>query len=195
MVSYGLVSKLELNNKTFYDSKDLSVFLNLEGRNLENTIKKLIDENVIMQLERDKYYVASKTPSEMQIAYFLYNPSYISFETALNYYGVLSQFPTTITSVTTKKTKNKTVEGREYTYSHINKSYFTGYEKKDGFLIATPEKALVDQMYFSLKSLKSLENIDEYDMSNINKDKAIEYAKQIQSISRAKIIEMLDKQL
>ena len=176
MVSYKQIADLESQDKIFYDSKDISVFLNLTGRTLENTIKRLLDESVLIFLEKSKYYVASKQPNEMQIAHFLYNPSYISFETALSYYGVLSQFPNAVTSVTTKRTKSKIISGKEYIYSHINKKYFKGYKKENDFLIATAEKALVDQIYFSFKSLKSLKNLDEYDTSSIDKNRALNYS-------------------
>ncbi|PIR43433.1 hypothetical protein COV24_02740 [candidate division WWE3 bacterium CG10_big_fil_rev_8_21_14_0_10_32_10] len=190
MVTYESISKLESNKKTFYDSKDLSIFFSISGRKLENTIKKLIDENILTPLERDKYYVDSKKPNEMQIANFLYNPSYISFETALSYYGILSQFPTVITSATTKKTKKKDIQGKEYIYHHLNPNYFTGYIKGSGYLIAIPEKALVDQTYFSLKSIKSLQNLDEYNLTKINKKEVLYYSRLIRGSLGNKITEL-----
>lgn len=175
MASYRQASNIESQEKVFFDTKDLAIFLNLDGRTLENTIKRLVVQQILTVLERGKYYVTSKTPSDFQIAYFLYNPSYISFETALSYHGVLSQFPTVITSVTTRRSRTKVLPNKEYTFSHIQKGLYIGYIKKDGFLLATPEKALVDQIYFSLKSLKSIQNLDEYNLNIIDAKKVYEF--------------------
>ncbi|MGI5827787.1 MAG: type IV toxin-antitoxin system AbiEi family antitoxin domain-containing protein [Patescibacteria group bacterium] len=193
MVSLKQISELQALDKIFYDSKDLSVYLEVSGRTLENTIKKLLDENVLTSLEKGKYYVTSKKPNEFQIAQFLYNPSYISFETALNYYGILPQFPQAVTSATTKRARSKLVSGKEYSYSHISKNYFTGYENRDGFLIATAEKALIDQIYFSFKSLRSIDNLDEYDVSKIDKNKAKEYAELIEGSLGKRIVTFVNE--
>lgn len=175
MVTYKQVSEIESGSKTFYDTKDLSLFLNVEGRTLENSIKKLLEQYVLSLLERGKYYVTSKKPNELQIACYVYNPSYISFETALNYHGILSQFPTSVSCATLKKTERKSIDGKEYLFSHVSNKFYIGYEKKDNFLIAIPEKALVDQLYFSIKSLRSICNLNEYDLSILDKSKTTDF--------------------
>ncbi|MFW5702849.1 MAG: type IV toxin-antitoxin system AbiEi family antitoxin domain-containing protein, partial [Candidatus Dojkabacteria bacterium] len=63
------------------------------------------DQKVLIQLEKGKYQIAGRSPSDFAIAQFLYSPSYISFETALNYHGILPQFPHEITSATMRRKK------------------------------------------------------------------------------------------
>lgn len=83
----------------------------------------------------------------------IYNPSYLSLEYALNYYGIIPDIPGTYTSVTTRKTENFQNEFGNYSYQKIKKELFTGYEIiQDGVLsysIATPEKALLDYLYLN----------------------------------------------
>jgi predicted transcriptional regulator of viral defense system len=119
-------------------------------------------------LEKDKYRILQKNVSSFQIANFLYEPSYISLETALSYWGILPQFPFEITSVTLKKTVTKSVDDIVYSYSHLSNTMYGLYVKEEEFLIATPEKSLFDQLYLVARGWRSL-NLDECDLSNVNK--------------------------
>ena len=178
------MSSLENLNKLYQSNSTLLTTLNLENllhikskRTLEDLIKRLIEERVLTQLEKGKYYMTAKQPSNFEIAHFLYSPSYISFETALNYHGVLSQFPLEITSATAKKRVEKQVAGQLFTYSKIDKRFYTGYYKELGYLIATKEKALFDQVYLISKSLKSEKVLEGLDISLIEMTKFEEYLK------------------
>ena len=145
------------------------------SRTLEDLIKRLIQENILTSVERGKYYVTSKQPSNFEIANFLYSPSYISFETALNYYGLLSQFPLEITSATLGKKTEKEINNQLYTYSKIDKKLFTGYYKESNYLIATKEKALFDEIYLISKSIKSESILQNLDLSNFEMVKFNEF--------------------
>ena len=145
-------------------------------RTLEDTLKRLVSEKVFIRLERGKYYVSIKNPSDFEIAYFLCNPSYVSFETALSYHGILSQFPVEITSATVKRSNQKQTQGKIYTYSHIKKELFVGYQRVNDSLIADPKKALVDQIYFSIKGIKSTVNLNEYNLRKVNIDRVKSYS-------------------
>ncbi|MCX6719213.1 MAG: hypothetical protein NTZ38_02450 [Candidatus Taylorbacteria bacterium] len=141
-------------------------------------INRLIKDGILKRLESNKYIIPSKNPSRFLIANFLHEPSYISFESALNFHGILSQFPSEITSATIRKTRNKEIDSILYSYSHIAEDLFWGYEKRNGFLIAFPEKALLDQIYLSTNGKKQID-IHEYDLSNINKGRFQEYLNNI----------------
>jgi len=164
MSSLDNLNKLYKNNISLLTTLDIENLLQIKSsRTLEDLIKRLIQENVLTSVERGKYYVTSKQPSNFEIANFLYSPSYISFETALNYYGLLSQFPLEITSATLGKKAEKEVNNQLYTYSKIDVKLFTGYYKESNYLIATKEKALFDEIYLISKSIKSesiLQNLD-----------------------------------
>jgi hypothetical protein len=89
----------------------------------------------------------------------------------------LSQFPIEVTSAVFLKTARYNLKNQIYSYSHLKKDLFWGYDKKqDGFLIASPEKAVLDQAYLASKGLKSFPK-DELDWSLIDKKKLSNYAK------------------
>lgn len=83
----------------------------------------------------------------------------MSLETALSFYGILDQFPYTVTSITTKKTREVKCRGKVFSYSQIKKDYFNGFKKQDNFLIAHPEKAVFDFAYFAYNGLRSKETL------------------------------------
>lgn len=139
-----------------------------DERTFFRVVADLVKNEVLVKIERDKYRVAGRTVESFEIANFLYEPSYVSLETALNYWGVLSQFPYEVTSVGTKKSLTKEIGGVLYSYAQMSPKYFGGFTKVDGFLIASAEKALFDLEYLASKGLKAV-HFDEYDMSRVNK--------------------------
>ncbi|MDA1079234.1 MAG: hypothetical protein O2840_00925 [bacterium] len=143
---------------------------------LHRLIADLVTNEILTKLERGKYHLNDRRVTDFIRANILYSPSYISFETALNHHGILSQFPYESTSATPKKSKSKHVDEKLYSYVHIKKSLFWGYAKVDGALLAEPEKALLDQLYISSKGLKG-HSIDEYDYEQLNLKKFWQYAK------------------
>lgn len=148
-------------------------------------IRKLIRLGVLTKLERGVYTLSARQPQTFCVANTIHRPSYISFETALNFYGILSQFPYEITSVTTAKPIQKTIQGKLYTYSRVRPVLFFGYEKTNGFLMATPEKALLDQAYFAARGLRQFP-IDEYDLSRIYKARLTAYLSSLPNTARFK---------
>lgn len=101
------------------------------------------------------------------LANFIYDPAYISLETALNYYSIIPDIPFATTSVTINKTKKfKTKSYGVFYYSHLKPDLFFGFksilmEKKYSYNIALPEKALFDYLYLKAKKIESLEGFIE----------------------------------
>lgn len=115
-------------------------------------LEKQTKEGLFFRLKKGVYGLKTDPPSEVEIANYLYRPSYISFEYALAYYNILPEAPQVVTSATTKPSRLFFTERINYSYRTIKKEVYTGYflEKKDGrsFLIAEPEKAFLDHLYF-----------------------------------------------
>jgi predicted transcriptional regulator of viral defense system len=160
----------------------------------DNTVYKLLQrlekKNIIKRIENGKYLFSFTEVSDFEIANFLFSPSYISLESALSFYGILSQFPYTITSVTSKKSKRVVYEDKEYEFVHIESKYFYGFLKKDRFLIASPEKALIDMLYFMAKKLRSIP-MEELDLSKINKKYLLNMAKKYDYIPLKKLVDRI----
>ena len=131
-----------------------------------------------MRLKKGLYGLKTDLPSEEELANRLYQPSYISFEYALASYNILPEMTYSVTSASTKPTRTFMVDDKVFSYFTIKKEAYTGYIliKREGksFLMAQPEKALVDYLYFVVLGKKP--NNDRLNVSSLQKEKLFEYA-------------------
>jgi predicted transcriptional regulator of viral defense system len=136
--------------------------------------------DLFVKLRNGLYALRSNLPAETEIANRLCTPSYLSLEYALAHYRMIPETVYSITSVTTRGTRTFTAEGRSYEYSRIKRKAFTGYRslKTDAgvILIAEPEKALADYLYFVDLKLKTL-NERLYLKRKVNSRTVMRYAK------------------
>ena len=84
-------------------------------------------EDLFMKLRNGLYAAKLDPPGEMEIANRLSSPSYISFEYALAHYRIIPESAYSITSATTKITREFIVEGRAYEYNRIKEAAYRGY--------------------------------------------------------------------
>lgn len=100
------------------------------------------------------------------LANFCVSPSYISFEYAMSYYGLIPEMVTMYTSAMFNKKNNEyfAVKNTRFDYRSIpNKAFPYGYilqknEEGINYKIATKEKALLDTLYskYPVRSVKDL---------------------------------------
>lgn len=192
----GMYSQTEiiklLNEKgiSLFTLSDFGRLLKIHNRNtLYKTAQRLTKEEIIKKLIKGKYSFLFGKTNDFEMANFLYQPSYISLETALSFYGIITGFPYQITSVTPKKTKKIEIEKKEYTYTQISQDLFWGYEKKENFLLADKEKSLLDFFYLSFKGLRIFDS-DDFELSQIDKIKIKDY---FQMVKNKKFLKFLKK--
>ncbi len=106
-----------------------------------------------MRIKRDMYVTDRDIP-KTALAQAIYGPSYISFDYALSYYGVIPEFAHNVTCATFGKHKDKAFETDicNYYYTDVPTKVFPiGIECKRiydyAYHIATIEKALCDKLY------------------------------------------------
>lgn len=84
----------------------------------------------------------------------LYEPSYLSLEYALNFYGIIPEGVSDFSSITTRKTMRITNALGSFLYQRVKPAAFRGFkalgEGKSVFFIAEAEKAVVDFLYLNL---------------------------------------------
>ncbi len=164
--------------------------------------KKIFDlrkKGYLKSIKRGEYFnLKSKflesTPYEM-IANSLYFPSYVSMEWALQYYGLIMDRVSTVTSVTLRRSNNFKTPYATFSYQHIPKNrYPIGHITKmnkagDHFLIARPEKALIDYVNVRTKKLivKSDEDIQEF----LENDLRLDFSEFFKAIKSEEIKELL----
>ena len=80
--------------------------------------------------------------------------SYVSFISALHLHHMVEQIPQVITLASTSHTKTINTKIGTFCIHQLTPSFFKGfnwYKKTGSFLIAEPEKALVDSLYLSTR--------------------------------------------
>lgn len=110
-------------------------------------------------------------PSLEEAACFIRTPSYISAEWALHLHGIILQVPTVCTVLTLSTAvgvrRNLLRHGVTFEYSHISSRLYFGFESRDGFNLALPEKALLDAVYFR----RTVPIADELEMDLLDLDR------------------------
>ena len=149
----------------------------------ENKLARMLREGEYIQIIKGLYETDRSTPGYL-LAGSIYGPSYLSFEFALGYYGMIPEAVYTFTSATFEKKKKKTFINPfgTYTYRDVPSSvYSMGLEIIEegnySFMIASREKAICDQLYKMgpVANYKELQNllfvdlrIDEQELKKIN---------------------------
>lgn len=134
-------------------------------------------DGVFTRLKMGVYVLSGNPPTKFELANYIYKPSYISFESALSYYGIIPETVYSVTSATTKSTKDFNLLNQNYEYRKIKRKLFFGYTpikvRNKVILIADKEKALLDYLY--LLSLKGKSFNERIDLSKIDKKKLGQY--------------------
>lgn len=116
-----------------------------------------------------------------EISGLLYSPGYLSLEKALSFYGFIPEMVYALTLVTPKITRRFKNTMGTYIYRHIKSSLFFGYRQIKGrhfpYLLAEPEKALLDYIYLNLRKLKTKADIQELRLNRTTMNKAISIPK------------------
>ena len=188
-----LYEKLVHNKYYIFSFEDiLSFFPDEKKDNLKKLIYRWKNKGLIYSLKRGLYeltYPKDFVIPDLHVANKLYMPSYISLETALSIFSIIPEVSMAVTSITTKPTRKFKNKHGLFTYHTVRSHVFTGYyvEKEGGFdaLIAEPEKALVDFIYFRTYRRKAYnfrkfiidERLDKDILSNLKHEKLKYYAK------------------
>jgi len=126
-----------------------------------------------------------------EIAFLMYEPSYISLETALGFYGLIPEIVFSVTSVSTKTTRFFSNIFGNFSYRKIKSELFFGYvpyqTEYGKYLMAEPEKALLDYFYFNLGKINNADDISELRLNCDELNKIINRKKIKQYLAEYKI--------
>lgn len=166
-----------------------NLFPREKSKTIKNNLIRWLSKGYLARLKRNLYKLVEqgselKIP-DLYIANRLYEPSYISLETALSIYSIIPDIASGVTSIATMPTRTFRNKYGSFLYRSCQKTAFTGYRLMlyEGFkvYIADKEKALVDFLYFRLRSGYSLdfseERLNKKILSRMNWRKAFKYAK------------------
>jgi len=157
--------------KHFYDESEVL---------LKTQLSRFRAKGLIVKIKRGLYCFDATTVEEFELAGELYKPSYISLESALNYYGGIPDIPQSVTCISLTNTKKISNQFGTFHYNKIKRELFWGYQSRAGirgggnFLIADRQKALLD--FFYIRKIRSLEDL-RLDLGGFDFDIYRKYAK------------------
>jgi predicted transcriptional regulator of viral defense system len=168
--------KLRRNNFVIFKIKDLRMLLKLNKTRTYNLIKALKNKEII---KKKKGFFYFSDTDEFVIASNINFPSYVSFWSALNYYGFSDNTPKKIFLATTKYSK----EIGSFKYVSLLKKRFFGYTSIGKMIIAEKEKAIIDSLLFPKYSggIKEIKLSLDSAFKSLNKKKLIDYAMRTES--------------
>ncbi len=141
----------------------------------------------VSRIKRGLYQLDYPEPpviADFYLANRIYEPSYVSLETALSHYQILPEFSAQVASISSKPTRRFTNSHGLFTYTTIRPSAYAGYTvlNLQGWPVrmAEPEKAVVDRLYIALRRGENLSDVeDRWDRARIkrmNSKKLLGYA-------------------
>jgi predicted transcriptional regulator of viral defense system len=117
------------------------------------------NQGYIRSLAGGYYILADRAMDEMvlfMVANKIYEPSYVSLESALAYYEIIPETVLGVTGVSSRKTKHYESAWGVFSYRSVKPQYMIGYQVIENtpgikFKIAYLEKALLDYLYLNSK--------------------------------------------
>lgn len=130
-----------------------------EYKRPRDKVTGLLRDEIILRVKKGLYIQNREKlrgiPVKELLANLIYGPSYISLQFALSSYGMIPEEAIQVSSVTFKKTKQYRTPAGDFLYRSVPYRYYlpginlTTTEKGYSYLIAGPEKALIDMLYFT----------------------------------------------
>ena len=165
-----------------------------------------VKEGRFKRLKRNLYETDPSTPN-YALAQAIYGPSYISFDYALSFYGMIPEFAYNVTSATCNKHKDKSfiTDICTFYYSDVPAKVFPeevismniqGYK----FNIASREKALCDKLY-KVPPVTKMNEFEELLLDDIRLDEIIlselntDIIEHLNGMYRCRNVNMLSKYL
>lgn len=131
-----------------------------------NQLKRAVKKGDLIRIRRGLYLLSERFQRNevnlFHLAHRIYGPSYISFESALSYHGLIPEAVYTTTSATAQRSKLFKTPIGVFSFSTIPiRTFPVGINRvekaKQNFLIASPTKALADYIYVHREKWTNLE--------------------------------------
>ncbi|HCC04958.1 TPA: hypothetical protein DEP58_01465 [Patescibacteria group bacterium] len=139
------------SKKNIFSTKDVALLWNEDDNKVvTDRLKKYVNAEKLFRPYRG-LYAKDKNYDQFELVTRIYTPSYISFETVLTRKGINFQYYKNIfvasyinREITVNEQKITFVRMKDYVLSST-----LGIEHKDGYAIATQERAFLDRIYVS----------------------------------------------
>ena len=148
---------LKRAEKAVFSREQAAFWANGSGARLDALLKRAVASGEIWRIRRGLYCLSNQYKQRpvdpFELAQRIHGPSYISQESALSYHGWIPEAVHAITSTSLGRSREFNTPLALFVFTRIPQLKFFGGvtrasgEGGDGFLLATPLKALSDYIY------------------------------------------------
>ena len=156
MANIPVLAAIKKLGRPFFTTHELCLCGTGSASNTVQALGHLVRQGVVMKVARGVWLLEGEKDkiSPYAVAALL-SPRhrvYVSFTSALHLHGMIEQIPQTITLASTGHTRTLRTRMGTFCIHRISPDFFKGFDWYRGggsFLIAAPEKALVDCLYLA----------------------------------------------
>ena len=162
----GFIKKM---GRPVFTTHELTAVSGKSASTVIHSLGRLVEQGLLVKIYRGVWAEPgprAMSPFEMIPYLFPRQRVYVSFITALHLHGIVEQIPQVITLASTAHTSTVRTQAGVFSVHQISPALFNGFDwyKGDGnFLIAEPEKALIDSLYLSSRKKKRFGSFPELD--------------------------------
>ncbi|MBU0705784.1 hypothetical protein KJ657_00105 [Patescibacteria group bacterium] len=188
--------KLEQNQRPVWTVQSIARTLGIKEASARVMASRYAKKGILTRLRNNLYLMKSLSRQVSQddlfyLSNIIQTPSYISFMTALSYYGITTQITrNVIEAVSPVRTQYYEAEEWVFNYSKIDKDLYFGFIREGKFFIATKEKALLDCLYYSSMGRYSLD-VDSIDLSGFSAAELQKMAKKFPKKTQVLLLKLL----
>ncbi len=162
---------IQVIGRPVFTSREIATLGGTSLTAASHTLRRMEQRGLIKRAARGLWCVPSDprfTPFALVTFLAGRHQAYVSFLSAVHLHGMIEQIPQIIYAATTGPTRVKKTPVGTYSFHRIHPNFFTGfdwYRDRRDFLIASPEKALVDSLYLSSRRGKRFRSFPELDLA------------------------------
>lgn len=168
-VSHSKIETLFLSGRQVFNVEDLCLCWQMEGaKDVAQLASYYVKEQRLFRLKNGLYSIIAN-PDTLQIAQKVLTPSYVTYQSALKYWGINFQVYPNIHSASLSRRRIQ-VQDVCYEYHQFPNALFfspLGIVQKTGFAIASPERAIIDSLY--INPTTGFDNLENINVSNLHK--------------------------
>ena len=185
MGKISVLKAMKILGRPVFTTRELAAISGYSFASTCQSLRQLANEELVKQIKRGVWAdIHSSQFSPFRVINFLLprHRAYLSFISALHLHGIISQIPEITNLASTAHSRIIRTPVAVYSIHQIAPSFFDGFDWYRGggeFLIAEPEKALVDCLYIATRKGRKFAHFPELSMSAEFKSKAIAWTKRI----------------
>ena len=146
--------------RNVFTTHELTTVSGKSASTVVQSLNRLARQGLLIKLYRGVWAekgLQTVSPFEIIPHLFPRQRVYVSFITALHLHGIVEQIPQVITLASTSHSNTLRTQAGVFSVHQIAPAFFDGfdwYKGEGSFLIAEPEKALIDSLYLSSRKKK-----------------------------------------